>query len=514
MRDLLSDTIPYFAGLTPWGKESLGKHIKHYFTEAGEIPFFQGELSSSWVVILKGTYHYKESDESGRIVKEKLLSEGESLNLENLYTPSVNQGTLKCLSGGEIIGLNRDHFHTFVRENPSEVKNIMKSVPAGERAFWKQFMYLKSEDRILFRFRKSRRLETLKGLPLSLVLFAGGILLQKFLPAPWGNWLGLMFIGASLFPLLKSFITIVCDEYTINAASVCYRSWKFPSFHIDTLKIPLESIEKVELIKKKRLLRLMGISSLNIYTGSARGNLKIESVQSAEKIVVLINELKAAEEKHGEARDLKLFREAYNSYYGNQNYFEAEEKEVVKDYHFHRSLAALMTKIAGPVVYCLFTAALIVLLNTAFSDYKKFIPLVILSALPSSVIALWRWADWGNDRYAIEGADIIDIEKKPLWGKETRSYSDIFKVQNVRSQQKNILQCLFNYGDVILDLTGAAEPLVFYSIRNPSGVIDQIVKRKEYINKENKNRERSTRQKEVIRLVDYFKQLETEGGEK
>jgi 4-amino-4-deoxy-L-arabinose transferase-like glycosyltransferase len=43
----------------------------------------------------------------------------------------------------------------------------------------------------------------------------------------------------------------------------------------------------------------------------------------------------------------------------------------------------------------------------------------------------WQFADWQNDTYHISSSRIIDINKRPFFGREERREADLERVQNI-----------------------------------------------------------------------------------
>ncbi|OQY39514.1 MAG: hypothetical protein B6229_03575 [Spirochaetaceae bacterium 4572_7] len=118
---------------------------------------------------------------------------------------------------------------------------------------------------------------------------------------------------------------------------------------------------------------------------------------------------------------------------------------------------------------------------------------------------LWHLGDWLNDRYAFEGAKVVDIEKKPLWGKERRIEADLVSVQSIRKEQKNFIELLFNYGTIEIETLGGK--IIYPFIHNPDRVIENLYLVKQYYYSMQESRNKIERQEEFLNYTKYYQEL-------
>ncbi|MGB9586094.1 MAG: hypothetical protein ACPL7A_01590, partial [Anaerolineales bacterium] len=90
------------------------------------------------------------------------------------------------------------------------------------------------------------------------------------------------------------------------------------------------------------------------------------------------------------------------------------------------------------------------------------------------VDGLWwgyNYLDWSNDIYRITPEQILDIEKKPL-GKEDKKTAALDSILSVEHERKGLLQLLFNYGSVIINV--GQTQFIFYGVAYPDQVHQDI----------------------------------------
>jgi uncharacterized membrane protein YdbT with pleckstrin-like domain len=90
---------------------------------------------------------------------------------------------------------------------------------------------------------------------------------------------------------------------------------------------------------------------------------------------------------------------------------------------------------------------------------------------------IWEWMDWNNDIYAITDTQIIDSEKMPFGLRETTITAPLEQVQDVRVEVPNLINFIFDFGNVKIETAGKTAQMNFHSVRSPRQVADQIFRR-------------------------------------
>ncbi len=98
----------------------------------------------------------------------------------------------------------------------------------------------------------------------------------------------------------------------------------------------------------------------------------------------------------------------------------------------------------------------------------------------NSIMVWYRWEDWYNDRYTLNGIkEIMDVEKKPFGLDEEKSVIALSKVQDLELSQPSVFSNFFNYGNITVTTAGQGQPIVFRSVPKPEDVRREISRRME-----------------------------------
>jgi uncharacterized membrane protein YdbT with pleckstrin-like domain len=113
---------------------------------------------------------------------------------------------------------------------------------------------------------------------------------------------------------------------------------------------------------------------------------------------------------------------------------------------------------------------------------------------------IWRFDDWRNDIYQVTDTRIIDIERRPFFGREERREANLGVVQDINSERPSFMARVLNYGSVTIETAGT-EPFTFDSVKDPSGVQAEIFRRTEAFRAKQRQLEADRRRSE---LLDWF----------
>lgn len=103
----------------------------------------------------------------------------------------------------------------------------------------------------------------------------------------------------------------------------------------------------------------------------------------------------------------------------------------------------------------------------AFTVYRGAYLLFIL------VFALTAFYDYYLDVWIVTNERIVDIQLKGLFAR-TVSETRLYRIQDVKSNQKGIFATVFNYGNVHVQTAGAQENFLFDSVPDPVEIAQGI----------------------------------------
>jgi uncharacterized membrane protein YdbT with pleckstrin-like domain len=113
---------------------------------------------------------------------------------------------------------------------------------------------------------------------------------------------------------------------------------------------------------------------------------------------------------------------------------------------------------------------------------------------------IWQFDDWRNDIYQVTDTRIIDIEKRPFFGREERREANLGVVQNINSERPSFISRILNFGSVTIETAGI-EPFTFDHVKDPGSVQAEIFRRTESFRVNQRQQESDRRRSE---LLDWF----------
>ncbi|PIP76025.1 hypothetical protein CO134_01015 [Candidatus Kuenenbacteria bacterium CG_4_9_14_3_um_filter_39_14] len=85
------------------------------------------------------------------------------------------------------------------------------------------------------------------------------------------------------------------------------------------------------------------------------------------------------------------------------------------------------------------------------------------------------WLDYYLDVWLVTNCRVINIEQKGLFNRVVAEHK-LFRIQDVRSEQKGIMPTFLNYGEVHIQTAGAEKVVVFEEVPRPHYVAQEIIK--------------------------------------
>ncbi len=116
----------------------------------------------------------------------------------------------------------------------------------------------------------------------------------------------------------------------------------------------------------------------------------------------------------------------------------------------------------------------------------------------------WRYEDWRNDRYVLTEDAIVDEEVKPFGFLREVRRAPLDSIQDIRYEQTNPIQIVFNVGRVVIQTAGQQGMFTFDWVSCPGEVQSDI---SEYIQERKDARERQEAEamrQEVLDLITIY----------
>ena len=112
-------------------------------------------------------------------------------------------------------------------------------------------------------------------------------------------------------------------------------------------------------------------------------------------------------------------------------------------------------------------------LETGITNLIIFLYLIWLLIL--WIVMTLIWTDYYLDVWLVTNCRVINIEQKGLFNRVVAEHK-LFRIQDVRSEQKGIMPTFLNYGEVHIQTAGAEKVVVFEEVPRPHYVAQEIIK--------------------------------------
>ena len=304
----------------------------------------------------------------------------------------------------------------------------------------------------------------------------------------------------------------------------------------------LSQVQNVD-VSANFLGNILGFSDVTIQTSGATGAIEFDHVKNAEEIRTAISEM-SGDQKNNKGAEGKILiqhvleerlglgleipsrvrvdaDEVLNSgvdvsRLGKMLGISASEQSANWDTSqkivWHKHWFILLKSIMPALL--LFLTSLILLIATVVGALS--IPflgaisgfLVPALTIPAILVCLgglawagWIWADWRNDTYTIDGDQVIDVEKTPLFtGEKTRS-AKLGDIENVQLDIPSPIHYILNFGNVVLQTAAADGQFTFDAVPNPRAVAEEVRRR---IQIYERNQEQKQARQNAKDLPDWF----------
>ena len=324
-------------------------------------------------------------------------------------------------------------------------------------------------------------------------------------PALFGGWF-LVFLFVRLF-----------TEYSIGPDAVASRSFDWSRFAVESRNVPMDRIQGVEVERHGLLRRILGYGSVILKTSALEGELVLRDVTAPDRLAAEIGRLREAGTRREEGRGRETLRRSLEG-----STLAAGAPRLVRsarpaapagpsgDIRFRKSLAVLTARLFLPVLLMLLPLIAADSLAALFPGTEGPSPgLIRLAALLPLFWAWYVFEDWRNDSFRVSGGYAVDLYRKPLGLKESRSQVDLASVQNIRTEQKGPFPVLFRFGDVVLVTAGGASDTVFRNVSRPWMVQQTLFQAREEGLRRLEESRMEERREDFLRFAEALDQIRT-----
>lgn len=488
MIDLHRPYIPYFRDLNRSQIEKILPLCKVYDCKTGDIISLQGEFCQSWIILYRGTFRQKVKDPNNNI-SEKILLEGESFDFTSIFKSSITDSSLEAIEESSILVLDIVALRNLAKKRPDILALIKLNLTPSEAENW-ELGVMKGD------YHKKRDFNRFRSSIIQHLLFC-----TMFLPIPL--IIGLIWPEITLYGVLGWFLILLLSYLKgrliyldVNSDFITKSEFSLRNGSLKNDTIPIDKVDNISVEFRNILYKWCRIGSIKVK--SSFEELSLSGVFKPEKVRSIIDQIKSSRINIDRAVEIMSFKQLYNRKKGLFTLPTALESDINSSFQFRKSIVYFLVRVLPPLlVFGVFSSLLLYL----FKSYY-----MLLLNIPSIFITVWHFWDWSNDKYAFEGNRVIDIERRPFWGREVRLEVDINSVEGIKKEQKHFLQVLFNYGDI--ELLSMGNTVLYPSISKPDKVIKHLYLFKKYYQYKREVTQKMERQEEFFDNSMIYQELE------
>lgn len=487
----------FFRNLSRRQQESLLQHCRVLDCQAGSVLFYRNEAIDSLLLVMDGMLALGE---------ERAFS-GNALFLSALALSVRCESSLLAGRTSRVIQLRREAFYRWLRKHPRARRKLQ---PRGfgpknwgfPRSFWKEYAsFLPSrrqgKAQAVLVLRKWWVFWLVKQLPL-----LAAALLCLYFP----TWRLLALLPGVLF--LFSWLYRRANGLYIHSSECIARIFRIRGLRRSSIKIPLEQVQSIEVHRKGILQSIFRIGSLSLKTSTGESSLLLKQLFRPEKALDRLNQLRKSRQFCKDP--LNSLKKAWNRRKEQGQFprevFRGEFCSPPDASHgscrFRKSFYVLFKQLLLPVGIMLLPLGLL-FSGWLPEDADKALILVSLIPLP---VVWYRWEDWRNDIFKVEGGTVYDVDKKPLGREMTRRNTSLSHIENITARQKGFAGWLFNCGEVRILLPGNTGDFVFEEVADPWQVQDQLMQLRREEEERNREKQGHEREEELLALADLLSQ--------
>jgi uncharacterized membrane protein YdbT with pleckstrin-like domain len=557
--------LDVFSELTEDEIIDLARVAKEYEFDDGAVIAYQRDVANSMYIVREGRLYVQRVDQSGAVRESRGYTAGEHFGEEWLFAPSIHPATIKGQGNGRIIIIDGPDFLSFLSTHLDALDalepyyddatgELIAGLPAEAWEEAEKYRERNVPGRTQINLLPDEIIEyktrsSIKWLFLTEILPIFGLLilipltnfvldsieesLLQWLAAPIFGLIILAILGFSLLEVLNWYV----DYLIITNKHLVVREFQLTRVHIKNSQVPIHQIQSVQTLKPDIWSNLLRVGTIRITTASSIGTIYFRHIDNPIQVEETINRLTMRMRTISAAESQAVMRKSLEDYFEQPPAYRQvsvdEEPEIpvqapeppppsllssilnryrwrvvngdVTTYRKH--FFVLLGEVAPPVVLGLifiliFLIGITLLEIAAEIMWFVFAPLFIINI----IWFVWQIEDWRNDTFQVTSRFVIDIDRKPFGFSESRKQAPLSRIQNVNAERPGLLPTLFNYGYVQVETAGADADIQFENVANPSEIQNDIFRRLDEYQHEQRLSDGRQRRKEYAVLIDVYKQ--------
>lgn len=542
MRDILA-RVDLFRDLDDRDLRALATYVQEEPHAAGDVIWEQGDLGTTFYVVLSGKVGAKVVDEAGVERLDRVLGPGEWFGETSLLTGETHEATMEALTDCLLLSLRKEEFDTWAAKHRGAVRRLRMRPDVRQKYEAPHFRWLEPGE-VPTLFCRRHPVHMLLHLPLLLAVFGVGCVVAL---AGGGDGLGRALLGLGLALASVGALWVLWtvldwrnDFFVVTNRRVILMEKVLFISEVRS-EAGLEQIQDVQTSARNAFQRMLGVGTVRLETAGATGQIQFDFVADPEAVKEEIFRQRSRSlarrraAMRGEIRrelrrrlgleeapleeelppaparpEGEVPRKRRISWAGVRALvrhfvprFREEENGVVT-WRKHWLVLLRKTILQVLVVVGLLVAGRVLPWMGALSV------LMVIVWLGMLFLLWYMYEDWRNDIYQVAGTRVVGMTQRPLWGRKTRKEGELANIQNVTYRVKGPIQTFFNVGDVIIETAGRTENFQFIGVYNPKEVANEIWRRLARFRREQERREQMG---ERQTLGDWFEEYARLTGE-
>ena len=519
-----------------------------YEFERGAIIAHKGDPTEQFYIVWSGRIEAFEIDERNVATRVGVYGSGDCFHDIWLFAPGIHETTLRAATDGVLLTIGEEDFFYFMEEHPNAIIDISEEASdeldhSRMQALTEhrvERIALQPGELIEYESRRTQLLLLVEMLPPMLfALIVPTVVIYMMGNSTVGNrgWLQVLaFVVLGIPPLLLAtyrFIDWYNDYLWLTTKHIVHREFDLRTFSTQTIKLPLDNVQSVSVIKPTLLETLLRVGTVEVKTAAQNKGLKFDKISQPQGVEEIYNEIRQRERSLVEGRTRAAARSVLRRQFAvpdgmtaiDEGTVETKRREIKRSGKRIRRRGARF-EIGHTIVYgkhwvVLFLrtwwVVLIMMVTVALAavSWVNFpsvqIPFTLVAVAFVLFLELaffyYLYEDWANDVFQLTDDLVIDIDRGPFGLTENRKAAQVANVQDVRAIRPNIIAAIFNYGNVAIDTAGTSAEIVFEHVANPTQVQTEIFERREQLLRRSRERDAVARRKEIGIMLEEYRRM-------
>lgn len=543
--------VTVFANYTLEERRALLGYMSHYYVPIHHLTMQQGEVGDSLWILMPGSRATLFALESGQALQPTPVYGPNFFGELALRVDHTLNSTVQAEPASQWLRLHQGDFRAFLRKHGQELQPRLTLSPAAERFLGRaeerqRYPWLQIGENLVL-FQQRHPIALLQNIGFSLILSTIIVLTWVTVATrgwldPWHLWVFGILGGVSLVQFFWGLIDYL-NDYLLVTNQRLVRQEKVLFINEHRQAAFLEQIRNID-VESDFLGNLLRYGNMKIQTAASSGSISFDYVPDPIRVKQTILEQQNLRQQHYQASSKLVIQNLLEERFGlrlrlpqrvipggsaptinlAQNWRERVRQFMDIGAHleirtddriiWRKHWAILLGRSLPALLTALIVLALLIGEQMLPPTLQQFVlPLNILLVL----IGLWAmgwlaWivADWRNDTYEIDGKQIADVEKKPLFFSEQRRTALLGEIEHIEVNIPSPLHYLLNFGNVRLSTAATQGEFSFDWVPDPRGVSEEIRRRIEVYRYQQENNRARQRAQE---LPDWFEMYNRLGGD-